>query len=61
MLALQLAELEQDGIIQKNIYQEIPLKTDYTLTKFGKTLEPVVLAMSQWGTYYNQLAKTESN
>lgn len=57
MLALQLNELEKDGIIQKTVHQVVPLKTDYTLTDFGKTLEPVILAMEQWGQFYNELAK----
>ncbi|KRL00818.1 winged helix-turn-helix transcriptional regulator [Liquorilactobacillus capillatus] len=54
MLALQLNELEEDGVISKNIYSTMPLKTDYTLTEFGKTLEPVIDAMAAWGNHYNQ-------
>jgi len=56
MLALQLVELEKDQIIQKRTYQKTPLKTDYILTEFGRTLEPVIVSMAKWGKYYNQLA-----
>lgn len=54
MLALQLNDLEQDGIIKKTIYQVKPLRTDYQLTEFGRTLEPVIEAMTNWGSFYNQ-------
>ncbi|MCP9328718.1 winged helix-turn-helix transcriptional regulator [Liquorilactobacillus satsumensis] len=54
MLALQLRELEDDGIIKKTIFSEIPLRTDYTLTEFGQTLRPVVASLEQWGIQYNR-------
>lgn len=54
MLALQLNELEQDGLIKKNVYQMQPLRTDYVLTDFGKSLEPVIMSMSKWGQEFNQ-------
>ena len=54
MLALQLNDLEKDGIIKKNVYQFNPLTTDYQLTEFGKTLEPVINSMASWGKIYNQ-------
>lgn len=54
MLALQLKELESDGIIQKTIYPAMPPKTEYQLTAFGETLIPVINAMEKWGNYYNQ-------
>lgn len=52
MLARQLAELENDGIIVKRIYPVIPVKTEYRMTIFGKTFLPVVRAMEQWGNDY---------
>lgn len=52
MLARQLAELENDGIIVKRIYPVIPVKTEYRITIFGKTFLPVVRAMEQWGNDY---------
>ena len=52
MLARQLAELENDGIIDKRIYPVIPVKTEYRMTIFGKTFLPVVRAMEQWGNDY---------
>ncbi|WP_412989674.1 winged helix-turn-helix transcriptional regulator [Pediococcus siamensis] len=60
MLALQLRELEQDGILMKRIYPVVPPKTEYRLTKFGQTLIPVIEAMETWGDFYNRQKKLGS-
>ncbi|PNQ79183.1 helix-turn-helix domain-containing protein [Paenibacillus sp. F4] len=52
MLTLQLRELERDGIIHREIYKEIPPKVEYSLTDFGRTLEPVIMSMKAWGESY---------
>ncbi len=61
MLALQLKELLADGVISKEVYPTVPVKTTYSLTEFGRTLEPVVSAMEQWGNMYNQLQSSSSS
>ncbi|AJY75149.1 winged helix-turn-helix transcriptional regulator [Paenibacillus beijingensis] len=52
MLTLQLRELERDGIIHREVYKQVPPKVEYSLTDFGKTLEPVIVAMKEWGETY---------
>lgn len=52
MLTQQLRELEEDGLISRKIYAEIPPRVEYTLTEFGLTLSPIMLAMAQWGKEY---------
>ncbi|MFC5652483.1 winged helix-turn-helix transcriptional regulator [Paenibacillus solisilvae] len=49
MLTLQLRELESDGIIHREVYQQVPPKVEYSLTPFGETLKPIILSMKQWG------------
>ncbi|EJF01055.1 winged helix-turn-helix transcriptional regulator [Liquorilactobacillus mali] len=61
MLALQLKELESDGVIEKTIYPVMPPRTDYKLTAFGKTLIPVIKSMEEWGNYYNQRKIAKDN
>lgn len=48
MLTNQLRELEQDGLIARKVYAEVPPKVEYSMTEFGRTLEPVLLALKQW-------------
>lgn len=52
MLTQQLRELEDDGIISRKIYAEIPPRVEYTLTEFGLTLSPIIQSMAIWGEQY---------
>jgi DNA-binding HxlR family transcriptional regulator len=52
MLTQQLRELERDGIVTRTIYAEIPPRVEYALTEFGRTLEPVISRMQEWGATY---------
>jgi DNA-binding HxlR family transcriptional regulator len=45
-LALRLKELEETGIIQRTVYDEIPIKIEYTLTKKGKDLQGIIDQMA---------------
>ncbi|WP_029295689.1 winged helix-turn-helix transcriptional regulator [Chryseobacterium hispalense] len=59
MLTSQLRELEDDGIISRKIYAEIPPRVEYTLTEFGLTLSPIMLAMAKWGEEYRMSKQKE--
>lgn len=48
MLTLQLRELEADGIVHREIYQQVPPKVG-VLDGIRRTLEPIVLQMKEWG------------
>lgn len=52
MLTLQLRELERDGILHREVYKQVPPKVEYSLTDFGRTLEPIILMMKDWGDRY---------
>ena len=52
MLSQQLRELENDGLIKRKVYPVVPPKTEYSLTKRGKTLSPVIMEICQWGRTY---------
>lgn len=49
-LSIQLKQLEADGIVKRKVYtSKPPLIVEYSLTKFGETLIPVLEAVAQWG------------
>ncbi len=51
-LSLQLKNLEEDGVIKRKVYTtKPPLKVEYSLTEFGKTLIPVLKSIVDWGVY----------
>ncbi|PPA84151.1 ArsR family transcriptional regulator [Brevibacillus laterosporus] len=62
MLTLQLRELERDGIIHREVYKEVPPKVEYSLTEFGRTLEPIILLMKDWGeNHKDRINKMETS
>jgi DNA-binding HxlR family transcriptional regulator len=52
MLTLQLRELESDGVINRTVYPQVPPKVEYSMTEFGRSLEPILLLMVNWGEEY---------
>lgn len=52
MLTKQLRDLENDQIIRRVVYAEVPPKVEYSMTEFGETLSPILVTLKQWGTKY---------
>jgi DNA-binding HxlR family transcriptional regulator len=50
MLTNQLRELEKEDIITRKVYAQVPPKVEYSITEYGKSLEPILVAMHDWGT-----------
>ena len=49
MLTKQLRELESTGLVERIVYAEVPPKVEYKLTEEGKTLQPILISLKQWG------------
>ena len=54
VLTDNLRELETNGLVSRKIYAEVPPRVEYSMTKLGATLEPVLDAMAKWGTEYKK-------
>ena len=66
MLSIQLKQLENDGLIHRSVLtSKPPMKVEYSLTDFGRTLLPVLNAVAEWGrktgTEKGKLVKVEQN
>ncbi|MBP1989950.1 winged helix-turn-helix transcriptional regulator [Paenibacillus eucommiae] len=49
MLTMHLRELEEQDIILRVVYPQIPPKVEYSITEYGRSLEPILDSMHQWG------------
>ncbi len=56
MLVNQLRELEDDNILQRIVFAEIPPRVEYELTELGLSLLPVIEVMEQWGSSQMELS-----
>ncbi len=52
MLTQQLRQMEEDGLVNRKIYPEVPPRVEYSLTDIATSLKPVLDAMHKWGTKY---------
>jgi DNA-binding HxlR family transcriptional regulator len=53
MLTKHLRELERDGIVQRKVFPQVPPRVEYSLTKHGQSLRPILVSMSAWGTKHH--------
>lgn len=49
VLIQQLREMEEHGIVHREVFRQVPPRVDYTATPLGLSLEPVLLALCDWG------------
>ncbi|MGN7296523.1 winged helix-turn-helix transcriptional regulator [Ferdinandcohnia sp. SAFN-114] len=49
VLTTQVRELEEDGIVHRKVYPEVPPRVEYSLTDLGQSLMPIVFMMYDWG------------
>ena len=49
VLIQQLREMEEHGLVSREIYRQVPPRVDYSATPLGLSLEPVLLALCEWG------------
>lgn len=60
MLTQQLRELEQDGVLKRKIYEQVPPKVVYSLTEYGWSLRPILDSMCAWGDQHIELTSNKN-
>ncbi len=54
VLTDSLRAMEEDGIITRTVYPEVPPRVEYALSPLGESMRPILDAMEQWGTEYKK-------
>ena len=54
VLTENLRNLENDGLIDREVFAEVPPRVEYSLNKTGFCLPPIIFTMAEWGTKYNK-------
>lgn len=52
VLTRQLRELEEDGLITRTVYRQVPPKVEYRLSELGTSAMPLLVELTRWGTQY---------
>jgi DNA-binding HxlR family transcriptional regulator len=61
VLTENLRSMEEDGIITRTVYAEVPPRVEYCLSDLGKTMRPIIKAMEIWGTGYQDLVNKSAD
>lgn len=61
VLTQSLRSMEEDGIIQRKVYPEVPPHVEYSLSKLGESMRPIIAAMEAWGNHYTGKGKSQSD
>lgn len=59
MLTTQLRELEHHGVVHRKVFAEVPPKVEYSATELGRSLEPILNSMHEWGEHYSETQQGE--
>ena len=54
VLTDSLRSMEEDGIITRTVYPEVPPRVEYALSDVGESMRPILTAMQEWGTNYKK-------
>jgi DNA-binding HxlR family transcriptional regulator len=55
VLTENLRSMEEDGLLTRKVYPEVPPRVEYSLSELGDTMRPIIKAMETWGIGYQEL------
>ena len=56
VLTENLKQLEVDGLVKREVFAEVPLRVEYSLTELGEQMRPIIKALADWGNEYKKQA-----
>lgn len=59
VLTESLRSMDEDGLITRTVYPEVPPKVEYSLTELGESMRPILNAMADWGSNYKRSFDTK--
>lgn len=57
VLTAQLRDMEENGLVLRKVYAEVPPRVEYSLTPLGESLSPILSAMKNWGENFKETLK----
>ena len=61
ILTRQLREMEEDGLVHREVYKEVPPKVEYSLTKEGQDFLPILTSLGNWGAKHRENQEKKKN
>lgn len=59
VLTDNLREMERDGILNRTVYPEVPVRVEYSLSEIGNSMKPIIASLENWGLQYQKLMKNK--
>lgn len=59
VLTENLRQMEEDGLVKREIFAEVPLRVEYSLTELGKKMRPIIDALADFGNQYKEIYKKQ--
>lgn len=57
VLTSNLRDMEENGLVSREVFPEVPPKVEYTLTDLGRSMQPILDTMAKWGSEYKTMCE----
>jgi DNA-binding HxlR family transcriptional regulator len=54
MLSKELRELEMNQLVERTVYDTVPVTVEYSMTEYGESLDPVIMELAKWGRQHRK-------
>lgn len=59
VLTENLRQMEEDGLVKREVFAEVPLRVEYSLTELGEKMRPIIDALADFGNQYKEIYKRQ--